>query len=302
MAEIIPFAGSNAHSAAQTHPEYRPFPQDSELFFNVSEKPAAFPTDEGMHQIAPDKKFLVRDIDGVDFPLAVVGKGYNVVSNRELFSTIEDTMLRSLSHRELQDVQTLDKMSYHGSVCLREYRFPRIEAKAGESKVCFRSVVVNGYGASSVKVMTGAIDFFCTNGMITGEFDMFVRKHTAGMYLGDVVTHIKESIQRHYKNADVWDDWSKKFITAKQVEDFLSQVSSISKRKSDQIFNRYAIETERHGPTVWALYNAMTYFSSHPDVFPIRDTGKDNRAATVLKREQTVLEWTNSREFQQLAA
>ena len=63
-------------------------------------------------------------------------------------------------------------------------------------------------------------------------------------------------------------------------------------------------EQERmaRGRSVWALYSALTAYSSHADLFPVRNSSvSDNIAVTLDNREREVSRIVSSDEWRQLA-
>ena len=62
-------------------------------------------------------------------------------------------------------------------------------------------------------------------------------------------------------------------------------------------------EFQKRGTTVWALYSALTYYSSHnSEKFKVKNSSKrDNVERTLIEREKEVLEVERSESFQELA-
>ena len=87
--------------------------------------------------------------------LSVVGSGYRLVHNRELFRHVEDAMCKEMSASDLSGVRVTDKVSSLGRMCYREYVFPSIKCYVGsqdKTSVVFRLIVQNGYGGSALRV------------------------------------------------------------------------------------------------------------------------------------------------------
>ncbi len=164
------------------------FYKDSDLYFDVWERPAYF---KGFTPVAgnevlyedPNHKHIVRLYDNSHVPvsLGIVGKNYKLLKNKELCEGIEDTFMDTLTKEELNGVTRRDSTSYMGGTSIRQYIFPSINAdiSSRRSEIAFRTIVINGYdGTSSFKFYHGAIDFFCENGMVSGSYDMTVKRHT----------------------------------------------------------------------------------------------------------------------------
>lgn len=280
------------------------YPNSSELYFYAVERDNYWHGKDGNFRAIPGEKSIIRADKGSDGPfhLATVGQGYKVVQNRSLFNAIAEQFEQALSPEEVEGVKIHDSMSYHGRTCLREYQFPnaRITGDTGRSEIAFRTIIVNGFGGSSVKLFSGAIDFFCTNGMIGGQFDAGYHRHTKNLQISHIVEKIRRSVDVFYKQADIWRKWMGKTISKDDAEQFLKEI--VSERLAAKLLRQYLIEAESHGFTVWALYSAMTYYATHNEgEFEVRKTDNDHTATTLLKRETDVADWTQTDAFKQLA-
>jgi hypothetical protein len=167
------------------HPTTKPaaFSSESDLYFDVWERPAYYKGQDGYYEDA-SHKHIVRLHKDKPVSLGVVGRNYKLLKNRELCEGIEDTFMDTLSKEELHGVSRRDRVSYMGATSIRDYIFPSIAApiESRKSDIAFRAIVINGYdGTSSFKFYHGAIDFFCSNGMVTGSYDMIVKRHTSGL-------------------------------------------------------------------------------------------------------------------------
>ncbi len=291
-----------------------PFPQESELYFTAVERDLYWnersPSDADRDAVrvrishrVDTHKVLLRAENGSPVQLAVVGEGYQVVQNKTLFQSIEEQFVRAFASSELEDVRVNDHMSYGGRVCLREYQFPnvRCDIGGGMSDIAFRTIVKNGFGGSSIVLYTGAIDFFCTNGMIGGQFDCMYARHTKGLRINNVTDRVRRSIDVFYKQADIWRGWRDRSITELQAKEFFE--AKFSERLAKKLWHQYLIDVHVHGHNMWALYSAMTYYASHDEgQFETRKTGVDHSAVTLLKREEQVQRTVASDAWSALAA
>ena len=281
------------------------FSPDSELYFDVWERPAYFKGRDGYYKDA-SHKHIVRLYNDNPVSIGLVGKNYKLLKNKELCEGIEDTFMETLTKEELDGVSRRDSCSYFGGTSIRDYIFPSIRAdiESGKSDIAFRTIIVNGYdGSSSFKFYHGAIDFFCTNGMVSGSYDMIVKKHTVGLTVPKLTDKLRHSIDIFYKQAEQWKKWVGKVITDEDAEVCFKSMPNISDRRVDQLMHQFRIECDTHGRTVWALYSAATFYAtSDRGVFAVRDTDNDHRASTLMNREQQVRSWLNTEEFEKIAA
>jgi hypothetical protein len=153
-------------------------------------------------------------------------------------------------------------------------------------------------------VFFGAIDFFCTNGMVTGDYDKIKRKNTSNFSLDKFIQELQSSVTDFYETADKFQRWANTSLMTVDVKDLLEAVVK-SERKSEKMFTLYNQEVSTRGRNVWALYSAFTNYASYADErngFNLRNTGNDTEAQSMWAREQEVAKWIDSPQFQAIAA
>lgn len=284
------------------------FSSESELYFDVWERPAYFvgSGENPVYYEDPHHKHIVRLWEDKPTSIGLVGKNYKLLKNRELYEGIEDTFMESLTQEELKDVKRRDSISYMGGTSVRDYIFPRITADIGSSKsnVAFRAIIINGYdGSSSFKFYHGAIDFFCLNGMVSGSYDMTIKRHTASLQVPKLTDRLRQSIDIFYKQSAQWRHWVRKVIDDESAEICFRALPNVSDRRVEQLMRQFQIECGSHGRTVWALYSAATFYAtSNLGEFVVRTTEHDHTASTIINREQQVRSWLNTEEFLKIAA
>lgn len=289
------------------------FSADSDLYFDTWERPAYFQGKVGMtmgdvtqYYHDTDHKHIVRMFNDEPKSLGVVGKNYKKLDNKELCQSVEEQFIESIPHDQLKGVRTLDSVSYYGRTSLRQYIFPNITADIGSSAsdVAFRTILINGYdGSSSFKLLNGAIDFFCTNGMVTGVYDLETRRHTSGLTIPSLIDKIKKSIDIFFIQAEQWKHWVGKEISDEDARACYEAVPNASAQFVEKLIRQFHIECLTHGRTVWALYSAATYYATHDEgEFKTRTTEHDHTASTLINREKQVRSWISTDSFIQLAA
>lgn len=270
-----------------------PFPQASKLYFDVAQKPLYYVDPNcaiGSHATLASHKLIVRKDDKALKPLAVVGHGYKVIPNSELFPYVEQRMIERLGPSVLRDVQVTEDMSYGGRDCYRNYVFPSVRCDVpGGGDVAFRLIIGNSYGAKAVQLIAGAIDFFCTNGMILGVHESVARKHTSGLTLTGLDKWIGDSVTYFTKHTETMRRWTDILIPRAREDDLFKHLVAknlVSERHATQLNEALHYERNRRSgrdvrPALWHLYAALTAWSSHGD---IRDTGNDHAANTRIER------------------
>ncbi len=282
------------------------FPQESELYFDTWERPCYFSGKNNKYYQDNNHKHIVRMFDDKPLSLGVVGRNYNKLDNKTLCQNIEETFTEALEHEQLLGVEVRDKWSYNGGLSIRQYIFKNIRAdiESRNSDLAFRTIIVNGYdGSSSFKFYNGAIDFFCDNGMVSGIYDMTIRKHTKGLTIPRLLNKVKVSIEIFFTQAEQWKHWVGKEIKDEDAKECYESFPNASERMVEKLMRQFHIECMSHGRTVWALYSAATSYASHSaGEFVVRETGQDHAASTLLNRERQVRSWVETDSFLKIAA
>lgn len=290
------------------------FPNDSVLFFRTAERPLIAQLRYGKTAPIATHKAVMRahPVDRSPVVLGVVGRNYSVVRNESLMKAVENSFMQELTAEQLRDVKVQDHESRGGAACLREYYFPNVRCdlrnRQHETEIGFRTIVQNTFdGSSPIKMMSGAIDMFCTNGMIIGEYDMFGRKHVGNIeemlernWNDNIFArHVRSAVQRFSSQSTLWQQFIDTPFPCDHAYEFLKKLPGMSERKAEKLSQRVQVEREDRGDNFWAVYSAMTFYASHdeyPD-FKLRNTGNDNRPEAMLNREQEVRAWINSEAF-----
>jgi hypothetical protein len=281
----------------------------SPIFFPVGQRKLGWLGKDNIYHGLDSHKALVRtnqESDGVHV-LGVVGVGYKLIHNKELFSRVEDTMCKNFTPDTLAGVKIKDRVSGWGKMCFREYVFPNIKCDIGgpvKSPIAFRLIVQNGYGGSALRIHAGAIEFFCTNGMICGEFQSSYNKHTSGLEIVGIDRTIEKALLTFASEQQKWERWAETPVKHTAAMELFKQLAN-SDKLSENLSQQYMREQETRGANLWSVYSALTYYASHNDGdFKLRSTveKQDSEAATMLLRELNVAKWVNSREWMQLEA
>jgi hypothetical protein len=213
-------------------------------------------------------------------------------------------MVDEMPPESLEGVRVTDKVSGWGKVCYRDYVFPAIRCRLSGTKsdIAFRLIVQNGYGGSALRIHAGAIDFYCTNGMVRGEYAATYRKHTSRLVVGNLSATIKEAQEQFVKSQEEWNRWAKTPVKHEKAMALFREIATSTKMK-DNLLDQYAREKDDRGDNLWAVYSTLTYYASHADgAFALRSSVEeaDNVASTMLTRELNVAKWTQISEWKEL--
>ena len=195
-----------------------------------------------------------------------------------------------------------DEVSHGGARTVRTYRFPahRLEVALGDS-IDLRLKVVNSYdGSCAFSTVVGAYRLVCSNGLIVGQkFAQTYARHTQGLTIEETVKKLNGVIALYLDSAARWRRWTARRITDEEAREVLASLPEMNERLLGKLVEYWQREVKHIGPTVWALFNAATYWSTHEEV---RSASAANRAAIVLEREQRVRRMLGGAKFLKLAA
>jgi hypothetical protein len=175
-----------------------------------------------------------------------------------------------------------------------------------ETEIAQRIIALHGVdGTCSNTVLFGAIDFFCTNGMVRGEHDKVKRKNTSGFDLDrfgsryrNLITILKTSHQQIQR-------WANKSLFVGDVKAMLESLRQVRADSRQGCSNCMTRRLVCRGHNAWALYSAFTNYASYADErngFKLRNTGGDTEAVNMFKREAAVAQWIESKQFKELLA
>ena len=254
-----------------------------------------------------DKKYVVNGETG-DY-IGVVGNSFQCASHADFFNGVQDTMTETLSPDELKDAHISWKDARQNAWALMDVKLPNTSAKITtdkhETTVSQRIIALHGIdGSCSNQVFFGAIDFFCTNGMIRGEHDKVRRKNTSNFTMDRFIRDLRDSRQDFYRQTETLQKWAERSLVTVDVKSFLEKLMK-SDRAAEKMFSLYNQEVSVRGRNLFALYSAFTNFATYADErngFSMRNTGNDTAAVTMFNRENKVAQWVETPMFQQLAA
>lgn len=249
-------------------------------------------------------KCIVRtDTDEI---VGVVGANYRLMPNADYFAVIEQTLRGAVPGDMWEGVQVRDSLARGGAFCRREYVFPAyaeaLRNTIHSTELGLRIIAWNSYdGGSSAGLMTGLIDFYCTNGMILGKnIERASARHSARMTADSLIPALRKSIEETEEMLDEVRRMAMAPVEEEQVVELLE--SKFSGKKAAALHERFGQEAEQRGYNAFALLSALTYYSSHDsEEFPTQ--GREGTSAQILHyREDEVRRVVDSPAFRDLLA
>jgi hypothetical protein len=251
---------------------------------------------------------VIRRTDNFN-ELGIVGSRYGIAPNKPIFDMVCEGAEATLPRQALQDIQLKEFASYGGQYTRFELVFPGLGADIRQlnnnsTQLLFRVGVSNSFnGSGSVRVMAGAYDLVCTNGMIVGEAEKKAARHTSGYTPKIFAGFIETECAKYLERVRTWQAWARAEINPAQAEQALND-AGMSGRRIASMMQQFDAEAASRGRTVWALYSALTFYSSHnSERFGVRNSGNvDNEAVTLDQREREVSRVIGSDAWARLAA
>lgn len=270
--------------------------KDNNIYFPVSLQEFEVPFNNG--EVADASPFAAVVREDTRKVLAVHSAKYNLVTNEHLYGQFEES-LRSANTLDLTDMYINVKVNDDGASVIKEYNFPahQVEIKKGDF-VDMQLRVRNSYdGRWAFSTILGGFRLVCTNGMVVGQkFLSDYGRHTKNLNIESTVACVDAAIQIYLDQQNVWKHWASKVIYDDEV---LALIDGLipNKQLANTIYDLYLVEQETLGRTAWALFNALTYWSTHYK----RKAGAQ-LAVTQDNREKQVRKVITSKQFLRMVA
>ena len=254
-----------------------------------------------------DKKYVINSDTGD--AIAIIGRSATARNHAEFYNRVWDTIVEDLSQEDLQDKTYKFNSARNKGWSMLDVTFPNVkttvETVKHKTEIAFRMIAVHAIdGTASPATWFGGIDTFCTNGQITGDWDMVRKKNTSGFTVENFMRELRVAKTNFDLQGKRLQTWATTNLAHVQVDELIQKIVK-SERKSRKLHDLFLDERRMRGNNLFALYSAFTNYSSYADErngFTLRNTGNDTRAVSMLAREQEVSKWVSSPAFLELAA
>jgi hypothetical protein len=256
-----------------------------------------------------DKKYVINLKTG-DY-LNVVGHGFKCASHKQFFDGVQNIMVDNIPDAMIDSTvrwSTARNNAWAMMDIVMPNVFTTVETEKHSTKIGRRVIALHGVdGSCSNQVFFGAIDFFCTNGMITGDYDKVRRKNTSNFCMDRFIQELNQSSVDFVGQVNELQEWANIELPTYSMKSWKEYLSSIMKsdRKAEKMIPLVQQEVRKRGRNVFALYSAFTNYASYADErngFNLRNTGRDTSAQSMWARENEVTKWISTPEFKKLVA
>jgi len=263
---------------------------------------------DNIHQ-DPDRKVIYTDQSSK--VINVVKKGYTFENNQpsDIVRLSEATLLQS--GVSLKGLSRAAQIAPDGSKMILQYTLPEFTVDLGNGdETRFQILFYNSYdGSWSFTVRAGAIRMACLNGQVSvDDISMFKAKHTPSINPDHARRKMVLAIQQFHAEGERWARWKEQSVTNREalrtfadaagckfvhenndmtLMELFQHKNVYSNRSLMYMWNQYTNhEQPKLGSNEWAVYNALTHWSTHAPAG--RKTDENNVLGTLVRRQDKV--------------
>ena len=199
---------------------------DDSLLFDIDYEKTRLPT----------KKYVINK--DTDTPIGIVGNSFNTTSHRQFIDGVEKVIKENRTPYELFDAKVKVSTAKDNAVIIADITLPNVTTKittdVHETTIAERIIALHGVdGSMSNQVFFGAIDFFCTNGQIRGEYDKVRRKNTSRFSIDTFIDELQNAKQDFYAQSKRLQAWANIKLDGVDVADIIKGIVK-SDRKAEK--------------------------------------------------------------------
>ena len=208
--------------------------------------------------------------------LGTHGGAYQMIRHGEVVDKMEQAARNS--ERVTRDFTHTQQVFENGAKLRGTIAFNDlvIEPQVGDY-IKFHVDYTNSYdGAWSIMIKAEGYRLWCSNGCANPKALSFNRnKHTSGFSLAGTQAKINNAITGFFDSEGIWQKYATQSVMPIEAETFLkatickrstntTQVK-VNESKLEKLMGLFRVEANKLGSNKWALYNALTYWSSHAE-------------------------------------
>jgi hypothetical protein len=226
--------------------------------------------------------------------LGVHGSRYTIVSNSDVVNSIDDAIRQANISRDvsvkISSIEGGRKM--RGEILFNDLT---VEPSVGDY-VKFRISFFNSYdGSWAFTQAADGLRLFCLNGCTHSIAAARTRfKHTQSINVEASAAKIKTGLETFINQREVWQSWMATDVAQHTVELFFKHtlaksftrqtaVTKTNEKQLEHLLQIWDGEKRQLGSNKWALYNAMTYWSTHTSELKNPEVTRRNREDQIAK-------------------
>lgn len=261
--------------------------KDDSIFFPVEAVQLQDILDPGRGLTAPDQQAVIRtDTNKI---LHIPKSRYHLTKNSDIFPLLEEGIQKSSI--DMSGMKVADSLAYDGGMTVRTYTFPGHVAEPVVGDITqLQMKVINSYnGGSQFKCFIQGMRLACLNGMVlpAGIINLIGARHTKslGAKLPEIIQKMVKALEIFNSQTAIWETFTQTTISDAQAIQIIQTMPGMNERLEQRLKSLWLDHKQELGATKWALYNTLTYWSTHED---IRPSAASNVSAIVLDRESKV--------------
>jgi hypothetical protein len=286
----------------QTYQVGQPWEPDSEINFHAYKLPLDMRTTKLGH-IDSGFYVIVRSVDrdGAPYPQIIGGpvtERYRIFQNREIFNCVEQILGEVFGSSGHVTCSIVDQLAWHGGASIRQYIITNSLIQVGKSRLYFRVIIKNAFDTStSFVALAGAIDGFCSNGRIFGEFVQVRQRHVKALNMEGFAEWLKGAYEQYGREIATIEQMQLNLVTHDQARELLLKLSPDNKKFAENIGAVLLDNIGYHGSNLWAVVSTATWWSSTQEegwAVPSAQASQLVAPVRTLDRQQAVQRWTNA--------
>ncbi len=292
--------------------------------FDIAVAPLTYTATQYGDALQSSKSVIYRTDTGEE--LGIHGHGYKPVAPKHMID-VSDALLER-SDLCLNKLERIIRTSHNGARTFVQYRLPEHTYRTSDGDEASLSLLsISSFdGTWPFMISAAAIQAACTNlqVFVGGEVSVFKAKHTQSLDIEQGGRIITKSLDLFHNQRDLWQQWQGRecsnleafrfFAEALKCKTALDSIKKGISNPTDILFdmprrntslqymwNMYnAIYSKRLGNNFWAVYNAMTDWSTHFEA--PRSSSMANIASIQNDRQEIVRQTLNAHTFLSVAA
>ena len=292
--------------------------------FDIAVAPLTYTATQYGDALPSSKSVIYRTDTGEE--LGIHGHGYKPVAPKHMID-VSDALLER-SDLCLNKLERIIRTSHNGARTFVQYRLPEHTYRTSDGDEASLSLLsISSFdGTWPFMISAAAIQHACTNlqVFVGGEVSVFKAKHTRSLDIEQGGRIITKSLDLFHNQRDLWQQWQGRacsnleafrfFAEALKCKTALDSIKTGGTNSTDILFdmprrntslqymwNMYnAIYSKRLGNNFWAVYNAMTDWSTHFEA--PRSSSMANIASIQNDRQEIVRQTLNAHTFLSVAA
>ena len=255
------------------------------------------------------KKYVINASTGE--AVGIVGSSYPNNPHPAFFRRVQAAITDNLRWDDLADAKVKWQTARNGAFGLMDITLPNVRytvtTKSHQTDVAQRIVALHGVdGLCSNQTLFGAIDGYCTNGCISGDWGTVRKKNTSGFSLDNFIHELLSAKTDFHQHGRQLQTMADRETDLTEVRDILDRIIK-HPRKVEKMSMLYLDEASTRGHNVFALHSAFTNYATYADErngFKLVERKKesDNKAVTMFSREQQVNKWVSDPAWSALVA